>query len=312
MIVPNTPFDLVRARILAAELLPRCTFPAEGVRVSCAVSGGADSIALSVLAVAAGCRVTIEHVDHGLRTESKDDAEAVGALATWLGVDFRLHTVSIPGSENLEARARDARYSVLPLQVLVGHTADDQAETMVLNLVRGAGAAGLAAMSKSSTGPLRPILGLRRRETTSLCRALGLEPIVDSMNFDRSFRRVQVRQEILPGLALLAQRDVVPILVRQSELFADDEEALDQLARSIEPTNTAQLRAAHRSVARRAIRRWLVDEGVGDGHPPDLATIDRVLAVARFDAKANDLVGGWRVLRTAGTLRLQKTSDVAD
>lgn len=311
MIVPQKPFDAVQARGWANELLARCRFPAKGVAVSCAVSGGADSLALAVLAVLSGRVVTIEHVDHGLRPESVKDAEAVRVFAAWLGVECRVQRVSISGAENIEARARTLRYSVLPPRVLVGHTADDQAETMMLNLVRGAGAAGLAAMSKATDGPIRPLLGLRRSETTGLCAALQLQPIVDSMNFDRTFRRVKVRFDVLPGLDDLAQRDVVPILVRQSELFADDEDALDRLAGSLDPTSAEELRTAHRAVARRAVRRWLVDRGVGDGHPPDLATVDRVLAVARLEAKTNDLVAGWRVLRTAGVLRLRKPIDKA-
>ena len=132
-----------------AELLGRCTFPVVGTPVTCAVSGGADSTALAVLAVAAGCAVTIAHVDHGLRPTSAADAAAVAQLAAQLGVPYTLHTVHVGAGPNLEARARAARYGALPADVLTGHTADDQAETMLINLLRGAATSGLAASANN-------------------------------------------------------------------------------------------------------------------------------------------------------------------
>src|SRR5205085_8899120 len=124
---------------LTAALLGRCVFPGAGTVVTCAVSGGADSLALLVLAVGAGCEVTAVHVDHGLREGSAAEADLVRAAAARFGAGFVAERVMVAPGANLEARARAARYGVLPADVLTGHTADDQAETVLLNLLRGAG-----------------------------------------------------------------------------------------------------------------------------------------------------------------------------
>ncbi|MFZ4720519.1 MAG: tRNA lysidine(34) synthetase TilS [Ilumatobacteraceae bacterium] len=270
-------------------LLGRCTFPPAGTDVTCAVSGGPDSAALLVLAVAAGCRATAVHVDHGLRVGSAGEADVVARLATRLGAGFRAVTVQVADGPNLEARARDARYAALPADVLTGHTADDQAETMLLNLLRGAGASGLGAMRP---GPNRPILGLRRAETVALCAALGIDVVRDPSNDDPRHRRNRVRHELLPLLDDIAQRDVVPVLARQADLARDEADLLDALATDLDPTDAKALAAAPTAVARRAVRRWLTTT-----HPPDAATVARVLAVAAGDAGATDIGQGRRVER---------------
>lgn len=271
----------------------------------CAVSGGADSVALLLLAVASGRTVTAIHVDHGLRDGSAREAETVEVIARAVGAGFEARTVEVPVGSNLEARARSARYRALPVDVCTGHTADDLAETMVLNLVRGAGIDGLAAMARPMAGGVqRPILGLRRAETVALSAALGIEVLADPMNLDRQFRRVRVRQEVLPLLDDVAGRDVTAVLVRQASLFADDAVLLDALAANVDPQDALALRAAPLPLARRAVRRWLVSSGVGDGHPPSHAVVQRVLQVADGTAVSNDLLDGWRVERTSQLLRL--------
>ena len=269
--------------------------------MACAVSGGADSLALLVLAAAAGCRVTAVHVDHGLREGSAAEAEVVRAAADRFGAAFRAETVLVTPGPNLEARARAARYGVLPKGVLTGHTADDQAETVLLNLVRGAGLAGLAGMAPEG----HPLLGLRRTETRALCRDVGLQPVEDPTNADPAHRRNRVRAELLPLLASIAERDVVPVLARQSAVLRAEAALLDALAGALDPTDARALAAAPPALARRAVRGWLVDGG-GDSeaHPPDLATIERVLSVARGEAKAAEVGGGRRVTRSHGRLAL--------
>ena len=291
------------------SLLARCTFPPPATDVTCAVSGGADSLALLVLAVAAGCKVTAVHVDHGLRLGSADEAEVVADAAHRLGAAFRAEKVDVAPGPNLEARARAARYAVLPPDVLTGHTADDQAETVLLNLLRGAGLDGLAGMrpdgshSGGRSGPGRhPILALRRTETVAVCAAEGLTPVTDPTNTDPVHRRNRVRAELLPLLNDIARRDVVPVLARQAALLRDEAEALDALAAALDPTDAHALAAAPPALARRAVRIWLTE---GRDHPPDAATVERVLEVARSEAKAADVGAGRRVARTRNVLRLE-------
>lgn len=286
--------------ISSAELLVRCEFPPAGARVACAVSGGADSLALLVLATTAGCDVTAIHVDHGLRVGSPDEADVVRAAAGRFGARFESRTVVVPTGPNLEARARAARYDALPDEVLTGHTADDQTETILLNLVRGAGLDGLRGMPAEH----RPLIRLRRSETHALCAALGLSPVVDASNADRSRRRNRIRHELLPMLDDIACRDVVPVMSRQADLLADDAALLNALSAGIDPTDAAALSAAPRPLARRAVRAWIRRGSDAEHHPPDAATVDRVLAVARGDVRSTEIGGGRRVSRARGTLTI--------
>jgi len=285
------------------ELLARCEFPPVGTSVTCAVSGGADSLALLVLALEAGCEVTAVHVDHRLRPGSEDEAAVVRAAAARWGAGFRSVRVDVGAGPNLEARARAARYAALPADALTGHTADDQAETVLLNLLRGAGLDGLVGMDPVR----RPIRRLRRSETLALCVDVGLEPVDDPSNADPAFRRNRVRHELLPLLDAIAGRDVVPVLARQADVARADVVLLDDLAAAVDPADARALAAAPPALARRAVRRWLRSGGPGgdEHHPPDAATVERVLAVARGDVVACELPGGWRVARTRGRLRLE-------
>ena len=278
-------------------MLERATFPPAGTPVTCAVSGGADSLALLVLAVEAGLDVTAVHVDHGLRPGSAAEAEVVRDAAGRFGAAFRAERVHVEPGPNLEARAREARYGALPPDVLTGHTADDQAETILLNLLRGAGLDGLAGIRPDRR---RPLLALRHHETRKLCAAAGLVPVEDPSNDDPAFRRNRVRHELLPLLDAIAERDVAAVLARQGGHLRDDADLLAELAAAVDPTDAKGLAAAPLPLSRRAIRRWL-----DDGHPPDAATVERVLAVARGEAKATDVGGGRRVTRSSGRLRLQ-------
>jgi tRNA(Ile)-lysidine synthase len=290
---------------LLAALVARCDFPPARSAVTCAVSGGADSLALLVLAVESGCRVTAVHVDHGLRPGSAGEADVVRAAADRWGAAFRGVRAPVEPGPNLEARARVARYAALPAAVLTGHTADDQAETMLLNLLRGAGLDGLAGMDPRS----RPLRRLRRCETRALCEALRLEPVEDPTNRDSAFRRNRIRHELLPLLDDIGERDVAPILARQADLARDDVAFLDELSAALDPCDARALAAAPVPLARRALRRWLRLGGPGGDelHPPDGASVDRVLAVARGEAVACELPGGWRVARSRGRLRLDRS-----
>jgi tRNA(Ile)-lysidine synthase len=279
------------------ELLGRCQFPDPGTAVTCAVSGGPDSLALLVLAVAAGLDVTAVHVDHGLRPGSDAEADVVRAAAEHQGAAFRAERVTVEPGSNLEARARAARYRVLPTDVLTGHTADDQAETVLLNLLRGAGPVGMAGMRRDGR---RPLLDLRRTETAAVCAAAGVEPVTDPSNLDPTHLRNRVRHELLPLMSDLAGRDVVPILCRQADLFRRQADHLAAQAADLDPTDARSLREADPVLAQEAVRAWLRDE-----HPPDAATVERVLAVARLEATATDVGGGRRVTRSGGRMTLR-------
>ena len=307
--VPPTSLG-ARADVLCTELLSRCTFPPPGAALPCAVSGGADSLALLVLAVAAGCAVTAVHVDHGLRPGSAEEADVVAAAAARFGAAFERRKVCVAPGPNLEARAREARLGTLPAGAATGHTMDDQAETVLVNVFRGAGADGMAGME---AGPHHPLLGLRRAETTSLCDAVGLVPVVDPTNEDPAFVRNRIRHELLPLCAAVAGRDPVPLLARQAGVLRDEVALLESLAREAlpDPADARAVASAPRPLARRAVRRWLraafaADTTAGGaGHPPSLAEVDRVLAVARGTAVGTEVSGGRRVRRTAGRLRVE-------
>jgi tRNA(Ile)-lysidine synthase len=277
-------------------LVARCTFPAAGTPLVCGVSGGPDSLALLALAVAAGCVVTAVHVDHGLRPGSSAEADVVAAAASRLGSGFRAERVVVADGPNLEARAREARHRVLGPGAATGHTMDDQAETVLGNLLRGAGVHGLAGMR---AGPTHPLLDLRRVETEALCAYLGLEVVRDPTNDDPRFLRNRVRAELLPLCADIAGRDIVPVLARQAELLAGDADLLDGLGDLVDPTDAAALAAAPESGARRAVRRWLIGSGT---HPPPADAVQRVLEVARKERRATEVPGGIRVARSAGRL----------
>ena len=216
-----------------------------------------------------------------------------------------LRTVAVLDGPNLEARAREARYSELPTGVMVGHTANDLAETVLANLIRGTGVDGLSPMLRNDA-VVRPILGIRRADTLALCQAAGLPVVDDPMNGDPRYRRVRIRHELLPLLDSIAKRDVTPLLARMAQVTSHDVALLDSLAAEIDPTSARAVAAAPVALARRALSRWMVTAGVGDGHPMALSTVDRALAVAQGVMPRADLVEGWRIARTAGVLRLEQ------
>ncbi|MFN0029218.1 MAG: tRNA lysidine(34) synthetase TilS [Acidimicrobiales bacterium] len=293
----------------AVELLGRCTFPVTDQPVSCAVSGGADSLALLVLARAAGLSVTAIHVDHGLRPGSSVEADLVRAAAQRFGAAFESHTLQVAAGANLEARARAARYQVLPPEVLTGHTAEDRAETMLLNLLRGSGGTGLAALTPSQR---RPLLGLRRHETVGLCEQLGLVPFEDPTNREPRFKRNRVRAELLPLMSDIADRDVVPLLTRLGDHLAEVEALLADGSADLDPTSVDALRTAHPALVRAALRSWLRQAGGPEQHPPDRAALARVMSVVDGSSRATDVGSGWRVVRREGRLSLEEPDVTLD
>ena len=298
------PGAVPRAALRSAcePLLERCTFPPPDAPVVAAVSGGPDSLALLALAVAAGLEVTAVHVDHGLRPGSAAELDVVAAAAEQLGAGVRGVAVDVAPGPDLEARARIARHAALGPHAMFGHTADDQAETVLGNLLRGAGLAGAAGMAP---GHRHPILALRRGETEALCAELGLEVVRDPSNDDPAFRRNRLRHEVLPLLDDVAGRDVVPLLARHAAhaRAATEHLAAEAAAAVPDPTDARAVAAAPGLLAAIAVQGWL-RACSDERHPPDAAAVGRVLAVARGEALATELAGGWRVTRSAQRLHL--------
>ena len=256
------------------------------------------------LARHAGCVAIAHHVDHRSRPSSGAEADRAEAIAAELGVPFVRHAVTVPEGANYEARAREARWAVLPDDSLTGHTLDDQAETLLLRLLRGSGSAGLGGITP---GVRHPLLALRRADTRRVCTALGVEPVHDPSNDLPDAWRNRVRHELLPLASDIAGRDVAAIVARTADLLRDDDAFLDELAATIDPTDARAVAAADPVLARRALRRWLTVAG----YPPDAAAIDRVLDVASGGAVACELPGGRRIERSRQRLRIATNADGA-
>jgi tRNA(Ile)-lysidine synthase len=233
-----------------AERRPRLTPPIADVRravravlpdtglVLVALSGGADSLALAAAtafeAPRAGLRAGAVIVDHGLQDASAEVAAAASAVARDLGLDpVLVRRVDASGEGGPEASAREARYAALDAAaletdaalVLLGHTLDDQAETVLLGLARGSGTASLAGMAARSGRYARPLLGIRRATTRQACVDAGLTPWDDPHNIDPAYARVRVRERVLPILEAELGPGVAEALARTAEQLREDDEA---------------------------------------------------------------------------------------
>jgi tRNA(Ile)-lysidine synthase len=218
----------------------------EAATVVVGLSGGADSLALAAAtafeAPKRGIRAIAVTVDHGLQAGSADAASAAAAQAESLGLDARIVRVDVARDGGPEAAARTARYRALAdaaadagaAAVLVGHTLDDQAETVLLGLARGSGAAslqGMAPVSQLASGValLRPLLEVRRTTTRAACAAEALEPWDDPHNLDPRFARVRVRQSVLPVLEAELGPGVAAALARTAAQLREDSDAFEEM-----------------------------------------------------------------------------------
>jgi tRNA(Ile)-lysidine synthase len=314
------------------------------VLVAC--SGGADSLALAAAlafeAPKAGLRAGGVVVDHGLQPGSAEVADSVVATMSSLGLDPALKVaVVVPGPgdpggyQGPEAAARSARYAALDAAaetcgattVMLGHTLDDQAETVLLGLARGSGARSLAGMPGRSGRYLRPLLGLRRGQTRAACSALGLEPWEDPQNCDPAFTRSRVRHELLPVLEATLGPGVAEALARTARLLRADADALDQLAAVVAarlssetgssetgPGDSgwpvAELAAQPAALRHRILRMAALAAGCPGGALSErhITSVDELVTGWRGQRWA-DLPGGIRCQRRYG--RLLFTADVA-
>jgi len=275
------------------------------------VSGGPDSMGLVLLALTARLDVSVHHVDHHARATSSDDATFVRTFCAQRGLVCVVHDVEVKPGGNFEARARAERRRVLPPGSLTGHTMDDLAETVLLNMLRGAGIDGLSPMVNDPTKPLR---GLRRHDLHEFVEASNVEALHDESNDDLSFRRNRVRHQLLPLMDDVAERDVVPLLARQADVLYEERAWLDEL--SVADAALTLLDADCRVLrdwSRARLRRWLrtrlvvVDE-TNDAHPPSAAEVERAIEVVVGDVVATQLSGARRLARRGQRLTLEDDS----
>jgi tRNA(Ile)-lysidine synthase len=293
---------------MSSGLLAQCHFPDAGTVVDLAVSGGPDSLGLLLLALEAELTPTVHHVDHHARATSGDDGAFVRGVCEQLGVAFVLHDVVVDPGSNFEARARSARRGAMPEGVLTGHTMDDLAETVLLNMLRGAGLDGLSPMVNDPSKPLRDV---RRSSLHDYVDASAFVAARDETNESPDFRRNRVRLELMSVLEDIAERDVVPILARQAALLYDertwlDELAVDDRAVTLADADCRALRTWPRARLRRWLRAQLRADDLGDGsHPPSADEVERAIEVVRGDVVATELSGGRRLSRRDQHLTLE-------
>ena len=255
-----------------------------------ALSGGADSLALT--AVAARLRPTTALiVDHGLQADSATVAERARAQAIALGcIGAQILQVDVGTAGGPEAAARTARYAALwsardGAQVLLAHTLDDQAETVLLGLGRGSGARSLAGMRAYDAPWCRPLLGVRRETTVAVCAELGLAPWQDPHNTDPRFTRVRLRTEVLPLLEQVLGGGVAEALARTAAALREDTEALDATAAEIGIGDgalpVAALDGLSAAVRRRVIRSWLLAGGACDLTDAQIRSVDVLVTAWR-------------------------------
>lgn len=253
--------------------------------IAAGLSGGADSLALTAALVAEGFEVQALCVDHGLQPGSAEQAGKAAGQAESLGARAEVLKVEVADRGSLEAAARLARYQAFAgatrLPVAVAHTADDQAETLLLGALRGKVAGMLPAAEIEGVRVVRPLLQVRRAQTLAACEELGLEVWHDPQNRDTSFRRVALRREIIPQLSQLIGGDAVPALAQAAGDAALDDAALSKAALDnaalsnaalgsggfniaepgSEVLDAAELAALSEPVRRRVLAAWLHEQG---------------------------------------------------
>lgn len=294
-----------------------------GDRVLVAVSGGADSLALaSALAVESkklAITVIGVTIDHQLQAISADQAEKVKVQLSKMQIDCVIKKVSVDKKDGLEASARKARYQALEevarsenaVAVFLGHTKDDQAETVLLGLARGSGTRSLSGMSASNGIYVRPLLEITRAQTEEFCNEVGLDFWSDPHNIDSQFTRVRIRQEALPTLERTMGPGISDALARSAQLLRDDADALDEWAlREQMHLDLGDLECAILESFPRAIRTRILRAAIyAAGAPSGSVTAEHVNTVEALISAWNgqgglNLPGGVKVERISGRLSL--------
>ena len=312
-------FEVRRAVRDALAALPDAARRAPLV-VGC--SGGADSLALTLAAAAVrgpdDVRAVV--VDHRLQDGSAERAAATVALLAERGIAARVHAVDVTGPGGIEAAARRARQAALcaarphpDSPILLGHTLDDQAETVLLGLGRGSGARSLAGMRRWDPPWLRPLLTVRRTTTRAACA--GLEVWDDPHNADPRFTRVRLRHEVLPLLEDVLSGGVAEALARTAEQLREDVDALEAVAAQLlaatctpaAPTpelDLGVLADVPPALRRRVLRAWLTAAGVTGLTATHLHAADE-LAAHGPDRAGVAVPGGLELYRAHGRLGIR-------
>ncbi|RJQ78493.1 tRNA lysidine(34) synthetase TilS [Pseudonocardiaceae bacterium YIM PH 21723] len=288
--------------------------------IAVACSGGADSLALAAATIHHARKVGLTvHglvVDHGLQKDSAETAHKAADQLHQLGAQPQVISVTVGTQGGPEAAARTARYQALRANLpagalcLLGHTQDDQAETVLLGLGRGSGPRSIAGMRPLTPPWGRPFLEVTRRATEAACAALGLTPWQDPHNSDPAFTRVRVRTEVMPLLEDVLQQGVAAALARTAAQLQEDADALDDLAVWIlqgavegATLSVEAVTGAHPAVRRRVLRAWLHRAGVSSLTDLHLRGVDALVGDWRGQGPVA-LPGGLDVARTHGRLHV--------
>ncbi|GAA1460261.1 tRNA lysidine(34) synthetase TilS [Williamsia maris] len=273
-----------------------------GPEVCVGLSGGADSLALTAGAVRAGLSVTAVVVDHGLQPGSDEVARIAAAHADAFGASTTVVRVEVGTGGGPEGAARRARYAALDSvragrPVLLAHTLDDQAETVLLGLARGSGPRSIAGMVAWARPWGRPLLDLRRSTTLAACAELGVAPYVDPHNSDPRFTRSRLRTEVLPLLEDILQGGVASALARTATQLRADSDVLDDLAAQARASAVRgdrlavdALAAAPPAIRRRVVRQWVIGNGATEPTERLILALDE-LAVTP-GSRARVAIGG--------------------
>ncbi len=294
-----------------------------GDLVIVAVSGGADSLALAyALSLEAPKLAIALHavtIDHQLQSASASQAAFVVEQMNSLQVETSIEKVTVNITEGLEASARKARYAALDevskklnsVAVFLGHTRDDQAESVLLGLARGSGTRSLSGMAPQNGKYIRPLLAITREQTENTCKEAGLLAWQDPHNSDSNFARVRVRTEALPTLERTIGPGISEALARSAELLRQDADALDAWAdREIQSLDLSDLECGYLASLPRAIRSRILRAAIYAAGAPSgsisadhLASIE-ALITAWSGQGASHLPGGVKVERFSGRLSL--------
>lgn len=311
----------VAIRSAVRECLSSCS---AGDTVLVAVSGGADSLALAAALVPESKNLLVNLVgvtiDHQLQKSSGEQATKVIAQLSELGIaQVEIVKVDIELVDGLEASARRARYAALDAAaekynaklIFIGHTLNDQAESVLLGLARGSGARSLSGMARCTGKYCRPLLEITRSETLAVCAENNLTPWIDPHNSDSQFARVRVRTDALPKLEESIGPGITEALARSANLLRDDADALDGWATQIAADlDLADLEITLLADLPKAIRTRVLRKAIyAAGSPIGSITADHVASVEAFVTSwhgqgACSLPGGVKVSRISGRLSL--------